>query len=54
MIKSTYLDKDDSPVFLEIDKKHLQQVNYPITLLPKGNGAYEVISAGRRPVYKFV
>jgi uncharacterized protein involved in exopolysaccharide biosynthesis len=31
-IKSTYLDKDDSPVFLEIDKKHLQQINYPITL----------------------
>ncbi len=42
-IKSTYLDKDDSPVFLEIDRKHLQQVNYPITLRPKGNGAYEVV-----------
>ncbi|PTT24355.1 gliding motility protein, partial [Chryseobacterium sp. HMWF028] len=42
-IKSTYLDKDDSPIFLEVDKKHLQQINYPITLLPKGNGAYEVV-----------
>lgn len=43
VIKSTYLDKNDSPIFLEIDKKHLQQINYPITLIPKGNGAYEVI-----------
>ena len=43
LIKSTYLDKDDSPVFLEVDKKHLQQVNYPITLRPKGNGTYEVV-----------
>lgn len=30
-IKSTYLDKDDSPVFVQIDKKHLQQINYPFT-----------------------
>jgi hypothetical protein len=35
VIKSTYLDKDDSPVFLQIDRKHGQQVNYPITLVPK-------------------
>ncbi|PZU21651.1 MAG: gliding motility protein, partial [Chryseobacterium sp.] len=42
-LKSTYLDKNDSPVFLEIDRKHLQQVNYPITLLPKGNNSYEVV-----------
>lgn len=37
------MDKDDSPVFLEIDKKHLQQTHYPITLIPKGNGTYEVV-----------
>ena len=36
LIKSTYLDKDDSPVFLEVDKKHLQQVNYPATIIPIG------------------
>lgn len=43
LIKSTYLDKDDSPVFLQIDKQHLQQINYPITLIPKGDGAYQVV-----------
>lgn len=43
LIKSTYLDKDDSPVFVQIDKKHLQQINYPFTLIPKGGGAYEVV-----------
>ena len=42
VIKATYLDKDDSPVFLEVDRKHLQQVNYPITIIPKTNGAYEI------------
>ncbi|WP_435523188.1 hypothetical protein [Chryseobacterium indoltheticum] len=42
VIKSTYLDKSDSPVFLEVDRKHLQQVNYPITLTPKGGGSYQV------------
>ncbi|HEX7869754.1 MAG TPA: gliding motility protein, partial [Chryseobacterium sp.] len=42
VIKSTFLDKGDSPVFLEVDRKHLQQVNYPITLTPKGNGSFEV------------
>ncbi|MGS0748426.1 hypothetical protein [Halpernia sp. GG3] len=42
LIKATYLDKNDSPVFLEIDKTHLQQVNYPITLFPKGGSKYEV------------
>ena len=42
-IKSTYLDKDDSPVFVQIDKKHLQQINYPITLMPKGGNTYEVV-----------
>lgn len=42
-VKHTHLDKSDSPVFLEVDKNHLQQVNYPITLLPKGNGKYEVV-----------
>ena len=36
LIKQTYLDKYDSPVFLEIDKSHPQQMNYPITLIPKG------------------
>ena len=43
LMKSTYLDKNDSPVFLQIDKKHLQQINYPITLIPKGNDSYEVV-----------
>ena len=43
LIKQTYLDKYDSPVFLEIDKNHLQQVNYPITLIPKGGNRYEVV-----------
>ncbi|VFB03857.1 Uncharacterised protein [Chryseobacterium taihuense] len=42
-IKATYLDKDDSPVFLEVDRKHLQQVNYPIALIPKGKDSYEVV-----------
>ena len=42
-IKHTYLDQDDSPVVLVIDKAHLQQVNYQITLIPKGNDKYEVI-----------
>lgn len=42
VIKSTYLDREDSPVYLEIDRDHLQQVNYTITLLPKGDGKYEV------------
>src|SRR5690606_8666913 len=35
--------KYDSPVFLEVDKSHLQQVNYPITLIPKTGGRYEVV-----------
>jgi hypothetical protein len=43
IIKSTYLDKDDSPVFLQVDRKHGQQVNYPITLIPKGGDSYEVV-----------
>jgi len=43
VIKQTYLDKYDSPVFLEVDKSHLQQVNYPITLIPKTGGRYEVV-----------
>ena len=43
LIKQTYLDKYDSPVFLEIDKNHLQQVDYPITLIPKGGNRYEVV-----------
>ena len=42
-IKQTYLDKYDSPVFLEIDKSHLQQVNYSITLIPKGGDRYEIV-----------
>lgn len=41
-IKQTYLDKYDSPVFLVIDRNHLQQVNFPITLIPKGANTYEV------------
>lgn len=42
-LKSTYLDKDDSPVFFVIDKDHLQLVNTYIQLIPKSNGKYEVI-----------
>jgi hypothetical protein len=42
LIKSTYLDKDDSPVFLQIDRKHGQQVNYPITWFQKED-SYEVV-----------
>jgi uncharacterized protein involved in exopolysaccharide biosynthesis len=40
VIKSTYLDKDDSPVFLQIDKSHPQQLSYPITLIPKSGNTY--------------
>ena len=43
LIKTTYLDKEDSPVFLEIDKGHLQQVNYNINIIPKGKNNYEVV-----------
>ena len=43
LIKTTYLDKEDSPVFLEIDKNHLQQVNFPINILPKGGDRYEIV-----------
>ena len=42
IIKSTFLDKNDSPVFLEVDRKHLQQVNYSITLTPKGGNSYQI------------
>ena len=42
LIKTTYLDREDSPVFLEIDKNHLQQVNYPITIIPRKGNQYEV------------
>lgn len=42
-IKSTYLDKDDVPVLVQVDTKHLQQVEYPITLVPKGRNQFEVI-----------
>jgi succinoglycan biosynthesis transport protein ExoP len=43
LIKQTYLDKFDSPVFFEIDKSYGQQVDYPITLIPKSGNKYEVI-----------
>ena len=43
LLRETYLDKYDSPVILEVDKNHLQQVGYPITLIPQGNGKYEVV-----------
>src|SRR5690606_22406963 len=43
LIKQTYLDKYDSPVFLEVDKSHLQQVDYPITFVPTGGDRYEVV-----------
>lgn len=42
ILKSTYLDREDSPVYLEIDKNHLQQVGYTINLVNKGGGRYEV------------
>ena len=43
LIKETFLDKYDSPVFIEVDKNHLQQVNYSITILPKGKDKYEIV-----------
>ena len=43
LIKETYLDKYDSPVFLEVDKNHTQQINCPITLMPKGKDRFEVV-----------
>ena len=43
LIKQTYLDKYDSPVFFQIDKTYPQQVDYPITLIPKGGNRYEVV-----------
>ena len=43
LIKETYLDKYDAPVFIEIDKTYPQQVNYPITLVPKGSDRYEIV-----------
>ncbi len=43
VIKQTYLDQDDSPVILRIDKTHLQQTNYPITIIPKGHDKYEIV-----------
>ena len=43
LIKKTYLDKEDSPVFVEIDKNHLQQVNYNFTIIPKGNNTYQIV-----------
>ena len=42
-LKSTYLDKNDSPVFFVIDKEHLQTVNVPISLIPRSGDRYEVI-----------
>ena len=41
-IKETYMDKYDSPVLLEIDKNHLQQINYPITIIPRNGNLYEI------------
>ena len=43
LIKQTYLDKYDSPVFLEIDRSAVQQVDYPITIIPKGGDRYEIV-----------
>ena len=42
-LKSTYVDKDDSPVYLVIDKNHPQVVNQEITLITKSSGKYEVV-----------
>ncbi|WP_373781404.1 polysaccharide biosynthesis tyrosine autokinase, partial [Kaistella sp.] len=56
LIKQTYLDKYDSPVFLEIDRSSLQQVEYPITLIPKGGDRYEVVlpkEGQSRSLYSF-
>ncbi|WKV53389.1 gliding motility protein [Riemerella anatipestifer] len=36
-LKSTFLDKNESPFFLEIDKEHFQAINIPITFIPKDN-----------------
>ncbi len=43
LIKQTYLDKYDSPVFFEIDKTYPQQVDYDITIIPKGGNRYEIV-----------
>lgn len=41
-LKNTYLDKDDSPVYLVIDKNHLQATEMDINLIPKPGGKFEV------------
>ena len=41
-LKSTFLDKNDSPVFFVIDKEHLQIVNVPITIIPMSGDRYEI------------
>ena len=41
-LKTTYLSKADSPVFLEIDENHPQQVGLPIIITPKGGDKYEI------------
>lgn len=43
LLKSTYIDETDSPVFVEIDENYPQTINTAITLIPKGNKRYEVI-----------
>jgi len=42
-LKSTYLDRDDSPVYFVIDKTHLQAVNIPITLIPISKDRFKVV-----------
>lgn len=41
-LKNTFMDRDDSPVFLEIDKTHPQATGLEITLIPKTGDTYEI------------
>lgn len=42
-IKTTEIDKTESPFILEIDKNHLQATHTPITIIAKGNNRFEII-----------
>lgn len=42
LLKYTFLDKNDSPVFVEVDENYPQQVGLGITLFPKGKDVYEI------------
>lgn len=46
LVRETFMDKNDSPFFFEIDENHLQQVDYPIFITPKGD-KYEISFPGQ-------